>query len=85
MLVSALEAATNSLAFISFWICRVFLRLLRTRPVQIRYEPAGKHYPKKKLYVLNNSIYMVILVTVLLSSLEERRKVCQTFSRSELQ
>lgn len=63
----------------------MFLGLLRTRPVQIKYDPTGKHYSKKKLHVLNNSIYVVFLVTVLLSLLEERRKVCQTFSRGESQ
>lgn len=48
--------------------------------------------PRQKLPVLYNSIYVLILlvpsnlVTVLLSFLEgRRRKVCQTFSGSELQ
>lgn len=67
------------------WL-RMVLRHLRTKPVKIRYGPTRRHYSKKKLPVFYNSIYMVVLATVLLSLLEgRRRKVCQTFSRYKLQ
>lgn len=67
----------------SLWL-RLLLGLLRIRLVPIRYGQTGRHY-SKKLCVLSNSIYMITLITVLLSLLEGRRKVFQTSLRSELQ
>lgn len=88
MLVSSSEAAAIAHAFISVWLCsqpaaKGIAWLWRTRPGHIRYRPTGRHYSKKKLLVVYNLVYMVILVTVLLSLLEGGGKVCRTFSRSE--
>lgn len=55
----------------SLWL-RLFLGLLRIRLVPIRYRPTGRHY-SMKLCVLYNSIYIVTLITALLSLLEGRR------------
>lgn len=84
------ETATISLAFLLVWLCsqpaaRGVAQAPEYKACPNKIGTDCKAYFKKESPVLYNSIYMVILVTVLSLLEGGRRKVCETFSRRELQ